>query len=75
MTVTLQEAQTHLRELIEQMPLHEEMVISDQGQPVAKLSRVEKKTWPCQPGSAKDIPHWMAPDFNAPLDDFREYME
>jgi predicted RNase H-like HicB family nuclease len=34
-----------------------------------------KKTWPCQPGSAKHIPHWMAPDFNAPLDDFREYME
>jgi predicted RNase H-like HicB family nuclease len=33
-----------------------------------------KNSWPCQPGSAKDIPHWMAPDFNAPLEDFRAYM-
>ena len=30
-------------------------------------------TWPCKAGSARDIPHWMAPDFDAPLDDFRDY--
>ena len=34
-----------------------------------------QQSWPCQPGSARDIPHWMAPDFNVALEDFREYME
>lgn len=32
-------------------------------------------SWPCQPGTAKDTNHWMAPDFDAPLDDFSEYSE
>jgi antitoxin (DNA-binding transcriptional repressor) of toxin-antitoxin stability system len=75
MTVSIEEAKAHLQELIARLPTNEELVICDGGQPVAKMSRVEKKSWPCQPGSAKDLPHWMAPDFNAPLDDFREYME
>jgi antitoxin (DNA-binding transcriptional repressor) of toxin-antitoxin stability system len=75
MTVTIEEAKTNLESLIAHLPANEELVICEDGQPIAKLSRVETKTWPCQPGSAKDIPHWMAPDFNAPLDDFREYME
>jgi antitoxin (DNA-binding transcriptional repressor) of toxin-antitoxin stability system len=75
MTVTIEEAKTRLHELIAQLPANDELVIVDDGQPVAKLFRIEKKTWPCQPGSAKHIPHWMAPDFNAPLEDFREYME
>ena len=26
--------------------------------------------WPCEPGIAKGRPFWMAPDFDAPLDDF-----
>ncbi len=32
-------------------------------------------SWPCQPGTAKDTNHWMAPDLDAPLDDFSEYSE
>ena len=34
-----------------------------------------RTSWPCQPGTAKDTNHWMAPDFDAPLDDFAEYSE
>lgn len=34
-----------------------------------------RTTWPCQPGTAKDTKHWMAPDFDAPFDDFQEYMQ
>ena len=26
-------------------------------------------------GSAAHLPHWMADDFDAPLEEFREYME
>lgn len=75
MTVSVEQAQLNLRELIEHLPSNEDLVICENGEPVAKLSRVEKKSWPCQPGSAKNLDHWMAPDFNAPLEDFREYME
>jgi hypothetical protein len=32
-------------------------------------------SWPSQPGTAKDRSFWMAPDFDAPLEDFAEYME
>jgi antitoxin (DNA-binding transcriptional repressor) of toxin-antitoxin stability system len=71
----MQQAQSQLKDLIANLATDEELVICENGEPVAKISRVAKKTWPCQPGSAKNIPHWMADDFNAPLDDFREYME
>jgi len=32
-------------------------------------------SWSCQPGTAKDSKHWMAPDFDAPIDDLSEYSE
>ena len=68
MTVSMKVAQAQLPELIAQLPPDGELVISDNDGPVAKLVRVEKKSWPCQAGSAKDIPHWMAYDINAPLE-------
>jgi antitoxin (DNA-binding transcriptional repressor) of toxin-antitoxin stability system len=74
-TISLADAQAHLRELIEQKP-GEEVVIEDGGRPVARLI-VEKK--PVRPprrlGTLKGTVLYMAPDFNAPLDDFKEYME
>lgn len=48
---------------------------SDYGQPLAKLVRTERTSWSYKAGSAKDKVHWMAPDFNAPLDEFKEYIE
>ena len=77
-TVTLQEAQSRLPELIHGLILGDELVITENDQPVAKLARApaEPKTqWPCQAGSAKGSIHWMAPDFDAPLEEFKEYME
>jgi antitoxin (DNA-binding transcriptional repressor) of toxin-antitoxin stability system len=74
-TVTLEEAQARLGELISRLSPGEEVLIAQQGQPVAKLVRSQRATWPCQAGSAKDKILWIAPDFDAPLEDFREYME
>jgi antitoxin (DNA-binding transcriptional repressor) of toxin-antitoxin stability system len=74
-TVTLEEAQAHLGDLISRLTPGEELLIAQQGQPVAKLVRSERTRWPCQAGSAKDKILWIAPDFDAPLDDFRGYME
>jgi len=74
-TITIEEAQARLAELIRRLNPGEEVVITEDDQPVAKLTRQPAGQWPCQPGSAKNTPHWMAPDFDAPLDDFKEYSD
>jgi antitoxin (DNA-binding transcriptional repressor) of toxin-antitoxin stability system len=52
----------------------EEVVLTENGQPIAKLVKTARTSWPCKAGSAKDAIHWIAPDFDAPLDEFKEYM-
>jgi antitoxin (DNA-binding transcriptional repressor) of toxin-antitoxin stability system len=74
-TITLEEAQAKLPELIMGMNPGEELLIAQQGQPMAKLVRSQRTSWPCQAGSAADKILWIAPDFDEPLDDFKEYME
>ena len=74
-TVTIEEAQAKLPEIIQQLLPGEEITITDQGEPLAQVKKAERKSWPCQAGTAKDQIQWIAPDFDAPLDDFREYME
>jgi antitoxin (DNA-binding transcriptional repressor) of toxin-antitoxin stability system len=75
LTRNLDEAQAHLREIVAGLQPGEEVVLTDNGQPLAKLVRTERTSWPCKAGSAKDKILWVAPDFDAPLDEFREYME
>ena len=74
--VTIEEAQAKLSELIDKLTPGEEVVITQNDQPVARLvgepSHVRK---PRQPGSAKGKILYMADDFDAPLEDFKEYME
>jgi antitoxin (DNA-binding transcriptional repressor) of toxin-antitoxin stability system len=72
-TVNINDAKAHLPEIILGLNPGEQLVIVDSGEPLATLTRTAPKQWPCQVGSAKDTKHWMAPDFNAPLDEFRGY--
>jgi prevent-host-death family protein len=74
-TVHVDDAKAHLHEIIKGLNPGEELVITQNGEPLATLRRARQTQWPCKAGSAKDTKHWMAPDFDAPLDDFREYME
>ncbi|SIO43350.1 hypothetical protein SAMN05444166_4685 [Singulisphaera sp. GP187] len=74
-TLSLDAAQSHLRELLEGMVPGEELILTAEGEPIAIVTRPPRASWPCQPGSAHDTKHWMAPDFNAPLEDFKEYMK
>ena len=74
-SVTIEEAQARLPDLIEKLIPGEELVIVQDGAEVAKLAKSGANQWPCQAGSAKDQILWIAPDFDAPLEDFREYME
>ncbi len=64
-----------LHQLVEGMIPGEELVLTVQGEPKAVVTKPPRTSWPCQPGTAKDTRHWMAPDFDAPLEDFAEYME
>jgi antitoxin (DNA-binding transcriptional repressor) of toxin-antitoxin stability system len=74
-TVRIQEAQAQLLDLIHRLQDGDEVVITENDQPVAKLARTEpRQHWPCKAGSAKGK-IWMAPDFDSPLEDFKEYME
>ena len=74
-TVTLEEAQNHLSDLIARLQPGEAVVIARGEQPVATLIRSERTSWPCKAGSAAAKILWIAPDFDAPLEDFKEYME
>jgi len=73
-TVTIEEAQARLPEIIDKLEPGEELIITRNDQPIAKLTHSPRTSWPCQPGSAMNKSHWMAEDFDAPLEDFKEYM-
>jgi antitoxin (DNA-binding transcriptional repressor) of toxin-antitoxin stability system len=75
-TVTLEEAQAGLAELIARLQPGEEVIIVRDNQPIAKLiAQNGPAKQPRQPGRQKDQILYMADDFDAPLDDFKEYME
>jgi prevent-host-death family protein len=74
-SVTIEEAQARLPELLDQLHPGEELTITNHGQPLAQLKKAERTSWPCKAGSYKKADFRMAPDFDAPLDDFKEYLE
>ncbi len=74
-TLPLSAAQSSLAELVAGMVPGDQLVLTTAGEPVAIVSRPPRSSWPSEPGTAKDRTFWMAPDFDAPLDDFAEYME
>jgi antitoxin (DNA-binding transcriptional repressor) of toxin-antitoxin stability system len=74
--ITLEEAQARLPEVIDRLGPGEEIVITRNAQPVARLVRGHRvKEGQRRVGSGSDKILFMADDFDAPLDDFKEYME
>jgi prevent-host-death family protein len=77
-TITIEEAQAKLKELIHQLAPGEEVIITENQQPVAKLVNEQPtlaKLPRPGPGLCKGMITYMAPDFDAPLEDMKEYME
>ena len=76
-TVTIEEARAKLVDLIHTLQPDEEIVITENNQPVARLiptkSPAQRK--PRQSGTLRGTVLYMAPDFDPPLEDFKEYME
>lgn len=74
-TVTLGEAESRLSELIHGLKPGDELSITEGDQPVARLKASEWAKPPRQFGTLKGTVLNMAPDFDEPLEDFKEYME
>jgi antitoxin (DNA-binding transcriptional repressor) of toxin-antitoxin stability system len=77
-TVTVEQAQANLKELIHQLSPGDEVVITENQQPIAKLvseAPVQRKPPRPGPGICKGMITYMAPDFDAPLEDMKGYME
>jgi prevent-host-death family protein len=73
-TVTLEEAQAHLAELVSKLAPGQEIVITENNQPVATLTgQCTRAHQPRQPGSAKGQLIILADD-EEHLEDFKEYM-
>jgi antitoxin (DNA-binding transcriptional repressor) of toxin-antitoxin stability system len=66
-SITVEEAQAELKNLIDRLAPGEELVITENQQPVAKLigQRVPRPTRPA-PGLGKGSILYMAPDFDEP---------
>jgi antitoxin (DNA-binding transcriptional repressor) of toxin-antitoxin stability system len=75
-TVSVEEAQAQLAKLIDQLHPGEELIITRNLKPIARLIAEAKAERPLrQLGTMKGSVLYMAPDFDAPLEDFKEYME
>jgi len=73
-TITIQEAQATLLELIHRLAPGEEVLITEHDRPVARLVPASGAKSPRKLGTMRGSVLYMAPDFDAPLDDFKEYM-
>jgi prevent-host-death family protein len=70
--IDLKKAQAHLAALVEQAQRGEEVILTDAGQPVAKIIPISQGKPQRQFGSARGL-ITMAEDFDEPLEDFRDY--
>ncbi len=77
-TLTLAEAQARLPEVVRNLQPGEEVFITENNEPVATLTgKVPKLAKPRRPGPGlcKGMITYMSEDFDAPLEDMKEYME
>lgn len=76
--LTIHEAQASLPDLVHRLAPGEEVILTENDQPVAKLvgatPSVKARQVP-QLGTQRGSVLYMDPDFDAPIEDFKEYME
>ncbi|MEX1229660.1 MAG: type II toxin-antitoxin system prevent-host-death family antitoxin [Planctomycetaceae bacterium] len=73
-TVSLTEAQSKLSELVHQLTPGQEVVITENNQPIARLLPAHPPKPHRTLGTLRGTVVHVAPDCDAPLDDFKEYM-
>ena len=67
------EAKAHFSDIVRKAMLGDEVVIAKDNKPVVRLVPLSEPKRPRRPGSAKGK-IWMAPDFDATPEDFKEYV-
>ena len=72
-TVSVEDAQARLKELIEQLAPGEEVILTQDDRPVAKLVSSRPPRKPRQPGNCKGLLTIVSDD-DEHLKDFAEYM-
>ena len=75
-TISVEEAQSKLKDLIDKLAPGEEVILTENQRPVAKLvgERPARPPRPA-PGLGKGSILYMAPDFDEPMEEFQEYTE
>jgi len=71
-TISINEAQAKLLELIHKLSPGDEVVITENNRPVARLVSTVNRTSQRQLGTMQGTVLHMPDDFDAPLDDFQE---
>lgn len=76
-SISIQEAQARLPELVHGLAPGEDLVIVENDQPVARIVPMAGERQPAvrRLGTLRGTVLHMAPDFDAPLEEFREYMQ
>jgi antitoxin (DNA-binding transcriptional repressor) of toxin-antitoxin stability system len=76
-TIDISELMPQAQELLSKIASGEEIVITAGNRAIAKIVLINRQIAPKRKrrraGTAKGA-FWMAPDFNDPLEDFKEYM-
>ena len=75
--ITIEEAQASLPDVIHRLAPGDEVVITENDQPIARLlpSVQQALADPPRLGTLQGTVQYIAPDFDAPLEDFKDYME
>jgi prevent-host-death family protein len=71
--IDLNSPQARLSELVREAARGEDVILTEGGEPVAKIIPLSRARGPRVFGSAKGLIH-MSDDFDEPLEDFRDYM-
>ncbi|MBI4265359.1 MAG: type II toxin-antitoxin system prevent-host-death family antitoxin [Acidobacteria bacterium] len=66
------EAKAHLSSLVRQTLSGDEVIIAKDNKPLVKLVPLPAPRR--KPGTAKGLVLYMSPDFDEPLEDFKDYM-
>ncbi len=74
-SLPIQQVQARLPELIHRLAPGDEVVITENDQPVARIVPPLPAPPPRKLGSLRGTVLYLTPDFDAPLEQFKEYME
>jgi prevent-host-death family protein len=73
-SIPLQQAQANLVDLVHQLAPGDEVIITENNKPVARIVPPTSSQPARKLGTLQGTVLYIAPDFDDPLDDFKEYM-